>query len=100
MSRRSPPRCLLLGAAWLPLLGCPSAGVPADDVLLADDFEDGIADWNAWGRRGEVRRPRRGWSAYSFEVDVNVRRRIRDPLVAGLNLLAAWLIGWVFFLFQ
>lgn|GEM_PF-7063076 len=117
-----------------------------DDVLLSDDFEDGIWSWTDWldspgwvqpgggalvletrsadhhtaefagddeftfgalavycprkDADGRCIDPSDGWSSYVIEADVNVRRQVRAPLIAGENLPAAWEVGWIFFRFQ
>jgi len=41
-----------------------------------------------------------GWEAYTFDVDANVRRQLREPGEDGTNLPASWETAWLFFRFQ
>ena len=44
--------------------------------------------------------PTEGWGTFALEVDVNVRRQVRQAGPDGSNMPAAWEVGWLLFRFQ
>ena len=48
---------------------------------------------------GRCTDPGDGWSDYTFDVDVELQRQLRDS-TDGLNLPSSWEVPWVFFRFQ